>query len=82
MIPAFGTGLLQVFLVALQGRQIAERSALWKIVLVGALISTVWVFNVRAATAGGWEAAAYVCGAACGTLLAMLVPMRKREDGK
>ena len=79
---AFLTGALQVFLVALQGRQIAERARLWQVVLVGALISTVWVFNVRAAASGFWEAACYVAGAACGTALAMLVPLGKREDRK
>lgn len=75
MILAYFTGLLQVFLVALQARQIAERVCLWKITLVGVAISTVWVMNVRAATGEFWEAAFYVAGAGCGTTLAMLVPL-------
>jgi hypothetical protein len=80
MIPAFFTGVAQVFLVALQTRQIANRVALWQITLVGCLISAVWVFNVRAA-AGTWqERAAYVFGATCGTTLAMLVPFRRKKQ--
>ncbi len=77
MLVAFLTGCIQVFLVAFQTRQISERARLWQIIGVGAAISTVWVFNVRAAGDGLWSSAAYVAGAATGTGLAML--RRKKQ---
>jgi O-antigen/teichoic acid export membrane protein len=72
---AFGTGLVQVFLVALQQRQISHKSSMTRIVVVGVLISTVWVFNVHAAAAGFVTATAYVTGAGTGTWLAMRVKL-------
>lgn len=75
---AFFTGTVQVFLVAFQQRQIAFRAPLFNIVSVGVLISTVWVWNVRAATGGFWMGFWYVVGAGLGTFLAMLIRVNGR----
>lgn len=77
MFSAFGTGSLQVFLVAYQTRQIANRVRIWRIVLVGVGISAVWVLNIRAATAGFGPGAAYALGAGFGTFVAMKWRMRE-----
>lgn len=82
MLLAFITGLAQVFLVAFQVRQVAERARVWQIAAVGCAISAVWVFNVRAATDGFWPAAAYVVGAGAGTLVAQLVPVGRRRPSE
>ncbi len=76
MMMAFATGLVQVFLVALNQRQIANKSKIWRIVLVGGMISLVWIFNVHAAVGTIGVGAAYVLGAGSGTWLAMKSPVR------
>ena len=76
LLAAFGTGSLQVFLVAYQTRQFVHRTATWRIVGIGFLISAVWVFNIRAAVSGLDAGAAYALGAAFGTWLALRLKMK------
>ncbi len=79
MIGAFLTGVAQVTLVVFQTRQIARKAALWQIVTVGMAISSVWIFNVRAAVGSIPAAVAYVLGAGTGTAIAMSL---KLKEGK
>jgi hypothetical protein len=79
LIIAFFTGLIQVFLVAFQTRQIAKESSIWAIILVSVGISTVWVFNVRAVTTDWISALAYIIGAGIGTGGAMLVKIKSKK---
>lgn len=81
LLTAFLTGLIQVSLVAFQSRQIAHHqltggSRLLPIFLVGCGISSVWIFNVRAAVSGLAAGAAYVLGAGIGTVIAMKIRMK------
>lgn len=78
-LEAFGTGVLQVFLVSLNVRQIAAKARLWKILLVAAGISSVWIMNVRAANGTAAAGAAYVFGATIGTAIAMRVRVKAGE---
>jgi hypothetical protein len=73
ILKALATGAAQVFLVALQSRQIARRASLGWIFVVGIGISAVWIFNVRAAVSSFYVGAAYVLGAGLGTIAAMKV---------
>jgi multidrug transporter EmrE-like cation transporter len=73
---AFATGVVQVFLVAFQTRQVANRAPVRNIVLVALGISAVWVFNVRAAVSGLPAGVAYTLGAGLGTYLAMKMRMK------
>ncbi len=79
VLGALGTGFVQVFLVAYQTRQIANRAKLLPIFLVGCAISAVWIFNVRAAVGSLPAGAAYVLGAGLGTVAAMKLKVRKAE---
>ena len=76
-LSALGTGFVQVFLVALQTRQIAKGARLLWIFLVACGISAVWIFNVRAATGTLAAGGAYVLGAGLGTVAAMKIHVRK-----
>ena len=71
MLAAFFTGVAQVALVALNIRQIAAKSRLWKIGAVGFGISALWVLNVRAAASGLGPGVSYALGAGVGSMLAM-----------
>jgi hypothetical protein len=77
ILKGFGTGVLQVFLVALQTRQIAHRSKLWLIFLVALAISGVWIFNVRAAVGSLAQGVSYVIGAGVGTVAAMKIRFKE-----
>lgn len=69
-VKIFGFGLLQVTLVAMNTKQIAQ-SHFFGAFVIGFSISLVWTFNVRSATKGGMAACLYSLGAACGTVLGM-----------
>jgi hypothetical protein len=69
----FLTGLLQVFLVATNTRQISQGRLIGSY-LVGFGISAVWAYNVHhVAISGLWGGFWYAQGAACGTLLGIVV---------
>jgi hypothetical protein len=69
----FGTGLIQVTLVALNTFQIAHEK--WLGVMgVGFLISLIWAWNVKKIAFGGWsDRIAYASGAAVGSGLGLLI---------
>lgn len=77
MIAAFLTAVVQVFLVALQTRQIARRAPVAQIVVVAIGISAVWIFNVRAAVSSLPAGVAYVLGAGVGTYIAMTLKLKE-----
>ncbi len=79
MIQAFLTGIAQVTLVVFQTRQIARRAPVWQVVCVGMAISSVWIFNVRAAVGSLPSAVAYVIGAGTGTLIAMSLKLKESK---
>lgn len=64
----FGTGWIQVFLVAANTWQIAHERYIGAM-LVGFGISLVWSLNVKSIAFGGWrDRIAYASGAAVGTV--------------
>jgi multidrug transporter EmrE-like cation transporter len=80
MIRSFLTGLIQVFLVAYQTRQISHGAKLLSIFLVAIGISLVWVFNVRSAVGSIQAGISYALAAGIGTVLAM--KMKLGPNGK
>jgi hypothetical protein len=78
-VVALITGIVQVFLVALQTRQLAIGVQLWQIFVVGFGISAVWVLNVRAATGDWLTGLTYALGAGIGTCLATKVRLTQRR---
>lgn len=74
MLRNFSTGALQVMLVVLNTWQIANAKILGA-VIVGFLISLIWVLNVKAAAFGTWpERLSYCIGATTGTVIGLLIP--------
>jgi len=73
LIGLFCTGFLQVFLVAVNVYQISHQKYLGGFI-VGFLISLTWCFNIRSIAFGNWwDRLAYCTGAACGTLLGIIL---------
>lgn len=71
-VTLFLTGLLQVFLVAANTRQVS-RGYLMGSYIVGFGISLVWAYNVHhVAISGPLAGFIYAQGAACGTVLGIV----------
>lgn len=72
-LALFGTGVLQVSLVAVNTYQIAHEKYLG-VMIIGFLISFVWTFNVKKIAFGNnIDRIVYASGAACGSLLGLLI---------
>lgn len=74
---AFGIGFIQVFLIAFQTRQIAAGHRGAGVFLTSVGISSIWCLGVHAVIASPLTAPLYVLGAACGTMLAVRVRLRR-----
>lgn len=69
----FGTGVVQVCLVAINTWQISQSKWIGAFI-VGFLISFVWTFNVKKVAFGNmWHRIAYAGGAAIGTILGLFI---------
>lgn len=71
-VKLFGTGFLQVSLVASQTWLILHQ--LWIAIFITAfLISYIWTWNVKRVVFGdAWDRVAYASGAAVGTIVGLL----------
>lgn len=72
LLILFGTGWIQLVLIALNTWQIAHDKYLG-VFLAGVLISFVWTINVKRVAFGGWpERVSYALGAGIGSLCGLL----------